>query len=192
MPNIRIDREVYRSLQRRAEPFVDTPNGVLRRLLGLDPVAGTPATAAEPGGRPEPDAMSPEPARGSNASRLKPKGRARKSRRRARRADHKPSPRVPPGVLLPEEAYTIPLLSSLAERGGSAPARETIEWVGKKLEGKLTPADKGTNSSGVIRWQNRVQFVRLKLVEEGLLARDSPRGVWALTEMGRSRLNGSG
>lgn len=36
MPVLRIDEEVYKVLQGQAEPFVDTPNTVLRRLLGLD------------------------------------------------------------------------------------------------------------------------------------------------------------
>jgi len=35
MPVIRIDEEVYKELQRRAQPFVDTPNSVLRKLLEL-------------------------------------------------------------------------------------------------------------------------------------------------------------
>ncbi|MFE1397226.1 hypothetical protein ACFW53_04720 [Nocardiopsis dassonvillei] len=34
---IRVDDEVYAALQERAQPFVDTPNDVLRRVLGLDP-----------------------------------------------------------------------------------------------------------------------------------------------------------
>ena len=34
---IRIDDQVYAELQRRAKPFEDTPNSVLRRLLELDP-----------------------------------------------------------------------------------------------------------------------------------------------------------
>lgn len=36
MPTIRIDDEVYSLLRADAEPFVDTPNSVLRRRLGLD------------------------------------------------------------------------------------------------------------------------------------------------------------
>lgn len=36
MPEIEIDDEVFALLQRQAEPFVDTPNDVLRRLVGLD------------------------------------------------------------------------------------------------------------------------------------------------------------
>ena len=35
MPVIRVDEEVWKELQRRAEPLVDTPNSVLRRILGL-------------------------------------------------------------------------------------------------------------------------------------------------------------
>jgi len=36
MRKIEIDDEVFESLQRRAEAFVDTPNSVLRRLLAID------------------------------------------------------------------------------------------------------------------------------------------------------------
>lgn len=36
-PTIRVDDEVYEELQKRATPFVDTPNSTLRRVLGLPP-----------------------------------------------------------------------------------------------------------------------------------------------------------
>ena len=36
MPVIRIDDEVWKELQKRAEPLVDTPNTVLRKLLDLN------------------------------------------------------------------------------------------------------------------------------------------------------------
>ena len=35
MPVVRVDEEVWRELQKRAEPLVDTPNSVLRKTLGL-------------------------------------------------------------------------------------------------------------------------------------------------------------
>ena len=35
MPVIRVDDEVWKELQGRAEPLVDTPNSVLRKILGL-------------------------------------------------------------------------------------------------------------------------------------------------------------
>jgi negative regulator of replication initiation len=46
MPTIRVDDEVYERLKSDAEPFVDTPNSVLRRLLELD--SSTKAEAAQP------------------------------------------------------------------------------------------------------------------------------------------------
>jgi len=36
MPTITVDEDVWKELQQRAEPFIDTPNTVLRRLLSLD------------------------------------------------------------------------------------------------------------------------------------------------------------
>jgi hypothetical protein len=36
MPTIRVDDDVYEWLQQRAKPFVDTPNSVLRRELGIE------------------------------------------------------------------------------------------------------------------------------------------------------------
>jgi len=48
-PTIRIDDEVFKELQGRAQPFVDTPNDVIRRLLDLDrsPPTGTPSIQAQ-------------------------------------------------------------------------------------------------------------------------------------------------
>ena len=44
---IRIDGEVWAELQRRARPLEDTPNSVLRRVLGL-PDEGTGPERLEP------------------------------------------------------------------------------------------------------------------------------------------------
>jgi hypothetical protein len=43
MPTIRVDDQVYAQLQRAAKPFVDTPNSVLRRLLGLEGPSDQPS-----------------------------------------------------------------------------------------------------------------------------------------------------
>jgi hypothetical protein len=48
VPTIRVDDDVYTWLQERAKPFVDTPNSVLRRELGIG--VGT-AAPARSGGR---------------------------------------------------------------------------------------------------------------------------------------------
>lgn len=170
-PNIRVDDEVYGFLKERAEPFADTPNSVLRRVLGLD---ASGVAVSDVG---EAREFAKTPPRRKTA-----KGKVRRPSKRQRR------PRAAAGTLLPEEEYVRPLLQALAQRGGSASARETMNMVGRELDGRLTPADKENLASGGVRWQNRVQFVRLRLVQEGLLGRDSPRGVWALTEAGRTRL----
>ena len=82
----------------------------------------------------------------------------------------------------------MPILQVLVERGGSAPARDVVEAVGSLLKPKLTAMDQEKIRSGSVRWQSRVQFVRLRMVEQGLLAKDSPRGVWSITGEGRARL----
>ncbi len=176
-PNIRVDADVYKALQKIATPFVDTPNNVLRRILNLDPDA---ALTNEESLKISDGKRSSKPV----------KRNGRKPARVAKGRTRKAASRAPAGILLPEDEYMMPLLSVLAERGGSAPIRQVIEAVGKKLDGRLTPMDREKTSTGSIRWQNRLQFVRLKLVEEGLLAKGSPRGVWVLTDDGRARLNG--
>ena len=46
MPTIRIDNDVWKALQERARPFVDTPNVVLRRLLELHSPVSPPINKA--------------------------------------------------------------------------------------------------------------------------------------------------
>jgi hypothetical protein len=62
--SIDIDDEVLEILKRNAEPFVDTPNTVLRRLLGIDrgKSSSTPAvrTRADGKGRTASGALLPE------------------------------------------------------------------------------------------------------------------------------------
>jgi len=48
MPTIRLDQDVYEGLQKLAEPFVDSPSAVVRRLLEQ---RGVLSPAAEPGPR---------------------------------------------------------------------------------------------------------------------------------------------
>lgn len=48
-PTIRVDDDVFALLQREARAFVDTPNSVLRKLLGLEEVvAGSTASPPPP------------------------------------------------------------------------------------------------------------------------------------------------
>jgi hypothetical protein len=156
MITIDIDSEVWARLQESAEPFVDDPNSVLRKLLNLDgdgPSAARRRTGGDGGG---PGGL-PMAAKGE---------------------------RAPLGSLLPEDEYELPILQELALREGSAPAREITKAVGERLGDRLMERDWQRLRSGDIRWENRVHFTRLTLRKRGLIKAGSPRGTWELTEKG--------
>lgn len=174
-PTVRIDDEVYERLKSQAEPFVDTPNSVLRRLLGLGTLTEErECTSEEELVDSQPAASEPHVLRSPSPTR-----RAKKKVPQRKR-------RIPAGSVLPESEYDLPLLGALIELGGSAPSREVTERVGVSLKGKLTEADYERLASGGIRWENRLQFVRLRLIQQGLMIKESGRGVWAISDEGRS------
>jgi hypothetical protein len=92
------------------------------------------------------------------------------------------------GELLGEAAYERPILEALAASGGSARRAEVLPLVGAALADRLTERDLEPTKSGQVRWENRFGFARLRLVERGLVASGDKRGVWKLTEAGRTRL----
>jgi len=164
LPTIRIDDDVFNALKLHAEPLVDTPNSVMRRILGL---------AATVNGN------SAESADSAPTSRR----RASKSTRR-RKMGHT---RAKAGSILSDAEYQLPILQILEEKGGRAPTREVIDALGQRLDGRLSETDRAPLASGDIRWRNRAQFVRLKLIEQGDMRKGSPRGVWEVTEQGLAR-----
>lgn len=171
-PHIELDDDVFDYLKSHAEPFVDTPNTVLRRLLGLGQSAPlAPTVTVFPGAR---DAQSQTtPGKRKNSKKSAP------ARKRTRAAA---------GTLLPEEEYEQPLLQALVDAGGQAAYRDVAEYVGRILSDKLKEADFENLDSGGVRWQSRLQFVRLRLVERGLLEKNSARGIWAISDAGREAL----
>lgn len=175
MPNIRVDEDVYDFLKGRAEPFTDTPNSVLRRILGLDGEVARDAEGTEPATEPQLG-----PARGSATGSRRRKGK----KQQARRGKKAKRTRAPSGLLLPLEDYFDTIIDVLRDQGGQAAARDVIAAVGDRLSDRLTSADKEPIESGLIRWQNRVQFARHRLVEAGRISKTSPRGVWALSPNG--------
>lgn len=166
-PSVDIDEQVWEELKAQAEPFVDTPNAVLRRLLDLAPSDGA-------------DAQGNGPSRGARRRDHGPSDGSPGRRRRASRA--------PVGSLLPESEYELPILRTLAERGGSAPARDVVDAVGKLVADRLTELDREELPNGGQRWQSRVQFTRLRLKERGLIKSGSPRGRWELADAGTEEL----
>lgn len=103
--------------------------------------------------------------------------------------------RLPPGVRTPLEAFWIPVLAATAELGGAARADQVVQRVGAMLRSVLTEADLSPlpSNPSVARWQNGAHWVRFKLIDRGLLKKNSRRGIWEITEAGRQYLakNGS-
>ena len=135
---IRVDDEVWRALQKKALPFEDTPNSVLRRVLKVNGV---------------------------------------RSRKNA-------APRLPRGQRTRQEDFRQPILRALYEMGGSGKTTEVLDRVKEMIGDKLTDADHATMKRGEIRWRNTAQWERNTMVEDGLLKKNSPRGIWELTEKG--------
>jgi Mrr N-terminal domain len=156
---ISVDDEVWSALKALAEPLVDTPNSVLRRLLELEESSESGFLG------------------GTGKTGHKISANTRAKRRRA-----------PAGSLLPENAYERPILKALISAGGRAPAAEIVAAVGSALSDALTPLDKEELPNGGLRWENRAQFTRLKLKERGLIESGSPRGIWEISKDGEEFL----
>lgn len=172
-PVIRIDNDVFKALQARAEPLVDTPNSVLRRLLQVDAVAATaPAARVEERDSKPPRLPSRPKAPSAKVKRAKPRKTADKS------------DRAPRGSLLPEEQYESAILRYLARTGGAATAKDVAAAVEEALGSRFSALERTKLRSGGVRWHSRLHFVRLHLVSRGLLANGSPRGTWELTQQG--------
>jgi hypothetical protein len=90
-----------------------------------------------------------------------------------------------------EEAYYVPILQVLSEMGGSGTVAEVLDRVGKKMKGVLKKPDYEPFSSDPknLRWRNAAQWARNSMVNEGLLKKDSPRGVWGGSDKGKQCLN---
>ncbi|MEE9305287.1 MAG: winged helix-turn-helix domain-containing protein [bacterium] len=154
---IRVDEEVWEKLQDMAEPFVDTPNSVLRKLLNMDEV--------------------------------KPKRRAKRSfstkvegAQRKRRKD---------GLSM-KDCY-LPLLKTLVKHGGRIESSIACKEVKGLVKDKIIPSDHELVDSGVdIRWRNVIRWARKRLVEDGLMKKNSPRGIWEISEEGRKFLQAKG
>lgn len=173
--SIQVDDDVMGAMKAEAEPFVDTPNSVLRRMFGLTTTDESSDDSQPADGGPVPSAL---PRRDASRARQRNGQVARPAGRRSR---------VPHGELLPEREYELPILKALDDRGGRGATREIVQAVGEVIRDKLRPLDR-QDLNGAPRWHNRVQFARLGLVKEGFLEKGSPRGVWELSDAGRQRL----
>lgn len=100
--------------------------------------------------------------------------------------------RAPRGASTPQETYRLPILWVLEEMGGRGRTSEVLDRVGEIMNDQLNKWDRQMLPSGDnIRWRNKAQWARNTMVKEDLLASDSPRGVWEISEKGRAVLRKS-
>jgi hypothetical protein len=73
------------------------------------------------------------------------------------------------------------LIDVLNELGGHGNLNLVQEKMAIKLKSQLKPADLELLDDGVPRWQKNVQWLRYKLMGEGVIKDNSPRGIWELS-----------
>jgi len=97
------------------------------------------------------------------------------------------------GLKTPEEEYKIPILEALNELGGSARMKDVLKIVRSKMKDILNDFDMKPlpSTPAAIRWENTAQWARNTMVNEGLLAKNSPHGVWEISNKGRLYLQKS-
>jgi len=159
MPTIRLDDDVFNGLKSLAEPFTDTPNTVIRRLL------------EERGALPKAKSVSESPA---------------STRRKSNVDEQAPRRSRVPG-LTPQVTYEKYLLHVLATRfNGRGDKHEVTKAVLALLQSRepLRPADLERVSTGETKAENTIAWGRNALKERGLISVSSPRGTWELTDKG--------
>ncbi|MGC8903491.1 MAG: winged helix-turn-helix domain-containing protein [Fervidobacterium sp.] len=168
---IEIDEEVYQALPKLARPFEDTPNDVLRRLLGinkasLEELKKEVIKKAEDYDRPIKEMIRTLDIKGASETRIN----------RVRGAT-------------PQKEYRLSILQALLEKGGKATQKEVLEIIQRKMKNRFNELDLQVLRDGyTLRWQKMAQWQRYIMVKAGLLRSDSPRGIWEITEKGRNYL----
>ncbi len=86
---------------------------------------------------------------------------------------------------IPSRAFRSYILKALARFGGSAREADVLERVEEMVKPFLSEIDLEWMPTGNdYRWRKKARWERFKMVQEGLLRPDSPRGIWELTELG--------
>lgn len=85
---------------------------------------------------------------------------------------------------LEHEAYIPALLQALHEREGWAWRQDVHRRVGELLQHRFGWKDLEKRSDGQYRWQYRTDWMRTRMVMDGLMRDDTSKGHWALTEEG--------
>ncbi|HDQ06373.1 MAG TPA: hypothetical protein ENN36_06610 [Candidatus Bathyarchaeota archaeon] len=90
--------------------------------------------------------------------------------------------------MLPKQKdIEVPLLEVLVELGGQGKTMEIYPLVTRKFPSIRDEDLSEVLPSGGNKWTNRIQWVRLSLIDKGEMVSPS-RGIWAITDKGRKRV----
>ena len=171
MPVIRISEDHFEVLKTWAEPLVDSSDDALGKALKAAELYRESMSAQRE------ESQDPAVVQSQNKKKeLKTdldSGGAQKNR-------------LPRGLQVPDRAYERPIVEAVYELGGSGPVADVLAIVEQKMKHLLTDVDYEVLSSGrEVRWRSSAKWARNSLVhKQGLLRKDSPRGVWELTDKG--------
>jgi predicted transcriptional regulator len=175
MPTIRIDEDIFKRLQAIAEPFTDTPNTVIRRLLDERVPTSTQVV-------------------GTNSKqiaevRVVDHKKTNEERDLLAELDAEFGKKRRTAGLTPQPVYETFLLYVLASAfGGRGDKHEVTKAVLDSMQsrGFVSHADLERVSTGETKAANTIAWARNALKERALISRISPRGVWELTSEGKS------
>ena len=92
--------------------------------------------------------------------------------------------------ITPELLYQFLILNILIKAGGSAERYRVLDTIKRDYWRFLSGKDLSEYQSGHgERWKNHISFAREHLKEIGYLKKDSPRGLWEITDEGRKWFN---
>lgn len=75
------------------------------------------------------------------------------------------------------------IIEALESFGGSAHKNDVLHYMEQKLQSKLLPGDlERRESTKDLVWQNNACWERFRMVEDGILKTNSPRGIWELNK----------
>ena len=84
------------------------------------------------------------------------------------------------GSYVSQDTLRRTLIESLKTLGGSARKREVEDEMERRLRSVLTNADYEPVGEGIPRWRKSAEWMRYRLVQEGIMKANSPRGIWEL------------
>ena len=173
MPTIRISDESMQRLKAWAEPLEDSADDAFKKVL--DAAERSRRVTLGPQEPPLPSEhglAAVEPSRGYTPRSQKPS------------VPTKPGLAAAKHAKLPQKEFREPLLQVIHELGGSAQVHDLRPILRERMASRLLQGDFEHVSGGVERWWNAACWVRQELVNEGYFRKDSPRGVWELSEKG--------